>query len=363
MQYVRKRKRFIKNILIASSLLCCLLLLVLIINIDKFYAKFVYRGSLEGRVVIPSRSSGHSFAPSPNMILPSSQTLEFSVTYNANGGYYNNDSEKTTNIIKYKDNKIEEGRYIIPKYPTASFRKWYTTETFEEGTEFDINNYNGPDITVYAYSEEKRATINLGELTSLLNEGTYNEKSYSEQITAIIQESSFPSFLPEDWINSEPSAYKTDEYHLIYIETHDDNLPIVFWFTCQDQQLHWYSEDPNPIIKSSSDGLKGFVSITNISGLENWDTKELNQMNNFFANCSSLADISPIRYWNVTNVTSMNSTFSEMTSLTTPEIISYWNIINVTDFTKMFYNTDAKPTLYLVAGEFDSEGTYVPYGD
>ena len=70
-----------------------------------------------------------------------------------------------------------------------------------------------------------------------------------------------------------------------------------------------------------------------------------------------------MRYWNVTNVTSMNSTFSEMTSLTTPEIISYWNIINVTDFTKMFYNTDAKPTLYLVAGEFDSEGTYVPYGD
>ena len=358
MEYVRRRKRIIRDVKIIASLLSVLLLVVIIINIDKFYAKFVYRGNLNGSVVIPSKSKPNNISPNSKHI----QTLnkEITITYTVSDGYYNNDINHIENVIKYVDGKIIEGEYLIPTFITGSFRKWYTTPDYKEGTEFDINNYTGEDITVYAYKEETRAKIDLKKLNEILNTNNYNEI-----VESIEQDFSLPTWLPENIEKIDLTEYNTSDHHIIYLEKNtDDSLPVLYWFTNEDKTLHWYSIDPTPLviaenIEDDKIGFNNFTSLTNISGLRNWDLRNLTSINYLFNNCNKLKDISSIKYWNTENIISMKNTFSNMTSLEDASSIADWNISNVTDFTNMFQNTGNKPVFTSIEGTFNEEGTFI----
>ena len=88
-------------------------------------------------------------------------------------------------------------------------------------------------------------------------------------------------------------------------------------------------------------------SLTDISGLANWDTVKVTDMRYMFYNASSLADISPIAGWNVSSVTATAG----------------GTTISNNKFYQMFYSVPSNVTSGFVfanrAGSLNSSGTYV----
>ena len=97
-------------------------------------------------------------------------------------------------------------------------------------------------------------------------------------------------------------------------------------------------------------------------------------MNDMFRNSKSLTDISGITNWNTQNVKEMFSMFRDCTSLTSVAAMSDWFVFSVTAtagataypynyFYQLFYNVPSAVTSGFVftyrAGSVNSEGTYV----
>lgn len=298
----------------------------------------------------------------------------FTVTYICEGGYFPNNNS-TTNIVTYTKNsrQIKSGEYVQPRYSEGSFRAWFTTSTFKDGTQFYIDEYTGDDITVYAQKGLERAAFNARSLMRRLHDGqgTYNGKTdrLKTIIVAIKEANEVPSWaVDKNWGNN---LGNTDEYFWLLGnngETFDGvkyTIPILIWYDKTNGTMYWYSEDKSPVVRYTEQygiqiGLNYFNSVTDISGIENWDVSQLDQMEGFFAYCTSLTDLSPIRNWDVSNVTNMKKAFNTMTALQDASAINDWDITNVTDFTNMFDNTKPKPNFTKVEGSFDANGTFVP---
>lgn len=306
------------------------------------------------------------------LIIGQEETI--TITYIAEGGYFANNNNSTNVVTYIKSSKeVKEGEYLQPKYVEGSFRAWYTTSTFKAGTEFDLENYTGGDITVYAQHGLERAAFNARSAMRRLHDASGEYKGVTGRIKTIIvaikEADEIPSWaVGKNWGNS---LGNTDEYY--WVEGNNGAtfngvnyiIPILMWYDKTDGTLYWYSEDKSPVVQYTEQygktiGLNYFNSVTDISGIENWDVSKLDILDGFFANCHKLQDLSPIRNWDVSNVKTMTSAFSEMTMLNDASAINNWDISNVTDFTKMFYHTNAKPTFTRVTGTFDNNGTFIP---
>ena len=87
-------------------------------------------------------------------------------------------------------------------------------------------------------------------------------------------------------------------------------------------------------------------SLTDITGLSNWDTAKVTTMSYMFASTkiTSLDALIPNKnnnpnIWNTGNVTSMSYMFNGCTSLTDITGLSNWDTAKVIYMTSMFYNT------------------------
>ena len=84
----------------------------------------------------------------------------------------------------------------------------------------------------------------------------------------------------------------------------------------------------------------GCRNLTEIIGLDTWNTDELTDMSFSFAD-TPLISLDDIADWNTENVVNMDSTFSGMKNITNLDFISNWNMNKVTDMSTMFFQCSA----------------------
>ena len=169
------------------------------------------------------------------------------------------------------------------------------------------------------------------------------------------------------------------------ISTSDSETPIYLWR--DGTAFKWWSKAEIVNAGSDLDGFfYGYSSLTDISGLADWNTGSVTSMNQMFRGCNKLENVNALAEWNTTNVTQMNMTFyycSELESisalanwntanvtdmtwtfigckkLTDASAINEWDITAVTSFKQMFYNCPSHPNFTKRAGTW-SGGTFIP---
>ena len=88
--------------------------------------------------------------------------------------------------------------------------------------------------------------------------------------------------------------------------------------------------------------------------LENWDVSKVKEMINTFANCINLEEIKGIDNWDVSNTTVINSVFQNCQSINNLNL-SNWKLKNVTSMSLCFWNMRNLENLYLNNAEFNLE--------
>lgn len=80
----------------------------------------------------------------------------------------------------------------------------------------------------------------------------------------------------------------------------------------------------------------GMENLTDIKGLESWDSSNATEMNLLFLTCKSLRDLTPIGKWDMSHVWSMHHAFQECGSIDSLLPLSRWNVESVVNMTCIF---------------------------
>ena len=240
-------------------------------------------------------------------------------------------------------------------------------------------------------------------IDSDLSDGAYHETSYSGYIYAeSSQTSTIPTatFLTGSEVNvkmknlagDNVSSHVTADTNITAIQysatpptsanmtsnnivsTSDSDIPIYLWYN--NGTIYWWSEDSTPSLNSDASymfsrlsnlseisGLENFntkgtttflglfmgcVTITNVDVLVNWDTSNVTSIKWIFGVDgtsyesglrSSLIDISGVKNWDTSNVTDMSLAFYLSTVLTSLDSLESWDTSNVTNMYRMFCGT------------------------
>ena len=108
----------------------------------------------------------------------------------------------------------------------------------------------------------------------------------------------------------------------------------------------------------------GSMAINSLEPLANWDVSNVESFNQTFNRCSNITSLNPIANWNVSRVTNMTQMFN-WCGLTDALDIIDWDVRAVTNFTKMLDNNSSlpnnkKPIFILRPGVWDGVSTYIP---
>ena len=147
----------------------------------------------------------------------------------------------------------------------------------------------------------------------------------------------------------ERATQEPDENYKIannIVSTEDSDCPIYMWYDSSLYTLYWYSEANNPELPSVCPALfAGFTSLIDATGIKDWNTSNVTNMNSMFAGCSSLTSID-VSKWDTGNVADMTGMFSRCSSLTSIDV-SKWDTRNVTTMDSMFIGCLDLPSLNL----------------
>lgn len=217
--------------------------------------------------------------------------------------------------------------------------------------------------------------------------------------------------------NIQPSSeIMNDKLHII--SSSDSKKPVYMWF--DDGTLYWWSEAETVKAGHNLDYIcMDFTTLTDISGLAEWDTSDVTSMKGTFSFCYALSDLKPIANWNTSNVTDfsqfincvkrvyrgrtssktskstksleriyvegdtknylvsaltdisplknwdtssatkMPSMFDSCINIKNMTPINNWDVSNVTDFTKMFSGCMSYPDFTKRSGTWN-DGTFYP---
>ena len=124
---------------------------------------------------------------------------------------------------------------------------------------------------------------------------------------------------------NEPDNSNKQEENIVSIS--DSPYPIYMWF--DNRTIYWWSEDKTPSLRPNSTCMFfALTNLTDISGLETFDTSNVISMRAMFNITNSLGDISYLSNWITNNVTDMAYLFS-MSSITSLDGLAKWNTSNV----------------------------------
>ncbi|MCC2164700.1 BspA family leucine-rich repeat surface protein [Clostridiaceae bacterium CLA-AA-H274] len=102
----------------------------------------------------------------------------------------------------------------------------------------------------------------------------------------------------------------------------------------------------------------GCSNLTGLVGLADWDTGNVTDMSGVFENCSQLTDLTPLAHWQTGKVTNMDSMFCRCSNLTGLVGLADWDTGNVTDMSGVFGEcsqlTDLTPLAYWQTGKVTS---------
>lgn len=254
----------------------------------------------------------------------------YTVTYNANGGYFGSSTSNTTNSVAYikngTTNTVSSGSYQEPKKNSnAGFDGWYLESTC-------INKFNietatlTSNITVYAKWKERTATLLAGstlntKMKTLAGNTNATTSTINGTITAIQKSSTEPS-----------ESIKSSNY---IVSTTDSNYPIYMWY--DNGVIKWWSEATTIYANSSlRDLCNSLQNLQDISGLATWNTSNTTNLFQVFNLCKRLTTINGIKNWDVSKVTTMQSMFSQCVVLTNISELSNWNTASLTSIWGIF---------------------------
>lgn len=186
------------------------------------------------------------------------------------------------------------------------------------------------NVTFTASWEVDHAVANLldGEtlntkMKTLAGDASPTNASINRTITAIQQSDSAPSAS----VMAEPDSL---------ISTDKSEKPIYMWF--EDGTIKWWSGAKQVIADTSLSNLcRGLPNLADISGLKNWNTENVTDMNSAFYGCSALTSLTNLENWDTSNVTDMHEIFSNCTGLTSLSALRSWNTTNVTNMRAVFF--------------------------
>lgn len=121
------------------------------------------------------------------------------------------------------------------------------------------------------------------------------------------------------------------------VATDDSVYPIYIWYN--NETIFWWSRDESPYLNKNSEGIfKGFVNLTDISGVKKFDTSEVENFSNLLYNCKNLENLDDLLLWDTSNVKNLNSAFEGCLKLSELKGLKHWNISSVTQMKKTFKN-------------------------
>ena len=168
-------------------------------------------------------------------------------------------------------------------------------------------------------------TLNV-RMKILAGNSTAKQWSDDTAITAIQHSDTAPS---ED--------VKADANSLV--STEDSETPCYMWF--EDGTIKWWSDSNKVIAGENLNYLCSYMqNLTDISGLEDWNTEKVTNIAALFAGCSNITDINPIAAWNTKNVTKLNNVFESCSALADFAPIASWNTESVTNINGIFLECD-----------------------
>ena len=108
------------------------------------------------------------------------------------------------------------------------------------------------------------------------------------------------------------------------------------------------------------DMFKGCSNLTDLAELADWDTGHVTRMSSMFSGCSQLTDLTPLANWQTGQVTDMGAMFKGCSNLTDLAGLADWDMGNVTDMSDVFENcsklTDLTPLANWQTGKVDNMG-------
>ena len=301
-----------------------------------------------------------SFSVMINLQVPSAP---FTVTYRANGGYFDDDTAKTTNQVTYETSGddqvvVTKGEEKTPNHVRKKFAGWYTDQACLTGSEFFAAACT-EDVTVYAKWEEMTATLIDSSYNSVktselkyLNQMLVDAAGNPHEITAFLHSAVKPT-----------DAVIASEARIISTEASE--APIYLWR--DGTALKWWSKaehvnagsleylfGTSKIDFDTNDNLKDttniFVNLSDIRGLSDWDISQTDNLSRLFQGCAKLTDLTPICDWNTAMTTNMESMFAHCTLLTDLSPISGWNTKQLQAMSYLFRHCTGLTSVSPLAG-------------
>ncbi len=135
--------------------------------------------------------------------------------------------------------------------------------------------------------------------------------------------------------NIEPINSNKEEKNIV--STVDSPYPIYMWY--EEGIIYWWSDDKTPNLNEDASYMFNRITkLDNIAEISGFDSSNVLDMSYMFNN-TNLTDLVTLENWDTRNVTNMNSLFSNILSLTTLEGLKRWNTSKVTDLSWTFKNT------------------------
>ncbi len=231
-----------------------------------------------------------------------------------------------------KELDITNGFFVMPGYD-VELLPVFEKLAISKGIETDITAVlkPGPDV--------------LSSIQSLSRCTAYNDCSNVKAIKRSSEE-------PPD------NNYRT-------ISENYSDYPVKIWYDSGSLTIYYYSNAEKIYMnENSSELLRRLTTLTNIEGLQyfdsskvkimdymfysinlsdltpiqNWDTSNVTSMSNMFS-YTKVSDLTPIQNWNTSNVTNMSNMFSYAASLRNLDSLTNWNVSSVKNMDSMFYRT------------------------
>ena len=173
--------------------------------------------------------------------------------------------------------------------------------------------------------------------------------------------------------NSIPYGFVATEANTVSAPSSNRPIYIFFDNTNDAGTIYFYAGGYQIIMNQDSSNLfSGNLALTDISGLDTWDSSNVTNMLGMFKD-TSITDVDALINWDVEKVTDMSHMFQNTSSLVDVSGITNWDVAgveatagasseDVNNFYEMFGGSAAAPRLFVSRpGIWNSDGTYVPF--
>lgn len=141
-----------------------------------------------------------------------------------------------------------------------------------------------------------------------------------------------------------PTADYVSRYNGFWFSGSFKKISSLPWGTVSISNISTDIEDISELAYADMSGFMSFnkmfyscSKLTNLSGVETWNTSNVTDMAQMFYGCNKLASIDGVEKWNTAKVTTMSNMFGGCTLLSDLTSLSTWNTSKVRNFQSMFF--------------------------